>query len=67
LIRFLQEHAHAAPFAHLREDGTRTVDRTVVDNDELFFDGKIDGEDAGDNLSNGGPLVIAGHHDRQLH
>ena len=49
------------------EDVPGAVLRPVVHDHELFFDGEFDGEDASDNLADGSPLVVAGHHDRQLH
>ena len=50
------------------EDVPRPIPRAVVDDDEFFFDvGEIDREDARDDLADGGPLVVAGHHDGQFH
>ncbi len=63
----LQQHAHAVLPVHRRENVSRAVGGPVVHDDELFVYRKVNSQNAGDDFADGGPLVEAGHHNRQLH
>ena len=65
LVRRLQEHPDAVPTVDLAENLARAVRRSVVDDQELFFD--RDREDLRDDLADRVGLVVDGHHHRQLH
>ena len=55
----------AVPTVHLAENFARAVGRSVVDDQELFFDRHR--EDLRDDLADRFGLVVDGHHHRQLH
>ena len=60
----LQQHADAVPAIEIFQDVPCPIARAIVHDHDLFFDvRKLDGQDAGDDLPNGAPLVVAGHHD----
>jgi hypothetical protein len=68
LVVRLKQHAHAVLAVELFEDVAGAVFGSIVNDDELLFDGaEIHGEDARDDGADGGLLVVRRHHDGQFH